>query len=114
MSVDVIDHTRVVLRSAPSGLTGSSLSAITVTQVTQGLTGPSGGGTTPGTGDSNYVHNQSVASATWTINHGLGKFPAVSVVDSAGDQIEGDVRYINVNQVVITFSAMFTGRAFIN
>lgn len=113
MSVAQIDRTQVVLRSGSVGVGGASVAMIEVTQVTQGLTGPSGG-STPGTGDSNYVHPQSSPSALWTVNHGLGKFPSVSVVDSANDEVEGSVRHISVNQLTITFSAPFSGRAFIN
>lgn len=95
------------------GLSGSSVASIEVTQVTQGLTGADGGAS-PGTGDSSHVHNQSVPSAEWTVDHNLGKWPSVSVVDSANDLVEGEVKYINPNRVILNFSAPFTGRAFIN
>ena len=36
---------------------------------------------------STYVHEQSVASATWTAVHNLGSFPSVTVVDSAGTEV---------------------------
>ena len=59
-----------------------------------------------------YIHNQSSASSTWTITHNLGFFPAVSVVDSGGSVVEGDVSYISVNQVSIAFSSSFGGKAY--
>ena len=59
-----------------------------------------------------YIHTQSVSSSTWTITHGLGFFPAVSVIDSGGNTVIGDVSYISVNQVSITFSAAFGGKAY--
>lgn len=59
-----------------------------------------------------YVHIQSVASPTWTVTHNLGFFPAVSVIDSGGSVVEGDVSYISVNQVSIAFSSSFGGKAY--
>lgn len=64
--------------------------------------------------DAFYTFNQGSPAATWTITHGLNKFPSVSVVDSAGDQVEGDIEYINSNQVVAKFSAPFAGKAYLN
>jgi hypothetical protein len=61
-----------------------------------------------------YVHTQTVAAAVWTIVHNLGKYPSVSIVDSANDEVIGEVRYTNTNQVVVTFSAAFSGKAFLN
>lgn len=59
-----------------------------------------------------YVHNQSVSASTWTISHNLGFFPSVSVVDSGGNMVIGDVLYITENQVSISFSAAFGGKAY--
>lgn len=64
--------------------------------------------------DLSYLHTQNTAASTWTINHNLGKYPSVTVVDSAGDQVEGDVNYPGLNQATVTFSAPFSGRAFLN
>lgn len=73
-----------------------------------------GGGSGSGSGDKNYMHYQSDASDEWTIVHNLGKFPSVTVIDSANRQIEGEVNYISLNEVRITFSASFSGRASLN
>jgi len=59
-----------------------------------------------------YVHTQSVSASTWTVTHNLGFFPAVSVIDSGGSVVEGDVSYISVNQVSIAFSSSFGGKAY--
>ncbi len=59
-------------------------------------------------------HVQSVASNTWTVNHSLEKFPSVSIVDSAGDTVEGSVKHINSNTLTIMFSAAFAGKAYLN
>ena len=64
--------------------------------------------------DLNFTYNQSPASAVWTINHNLNKFPNYTVIDSSGDEVEGDVTYINNNQLTLTFSAAFSGTAYLN
>jgi hypothetical protein len=61
-----------------------------------------------------YVHNQSISSATWTISHNMGFFPSVSVVDNGGNVVVGDVLYISENQVSISFSASFGGKAYLS
>jgi hypothetical protein len=65
-------------------------------------------------GDLSYTHNQLVPAATWTINHNLGKKPAVSVTDSAGSEVVGDVTYLDLNTVVVSFAAAFAGTSFLN
>lgn len=58
--------------------------------------------------------NQNTSSALWTIAHNLGKFPSVTVFDSAGSQMEGDVKQINNDELTITFGAAFAGVAYLN
>ena len=65
-------------------------------------------------GDKTYNHVQSVAASIWTINHNLGKFPSVTVVDSGGTQIEGDVVYDDPDNVTVSFSSPFGGKAHLN
>lgn len=64
--------------------------------------------------DANYVHNQIAASMTWTINHNLNKYPSVVIVDTAGTLVIGEVNYTSLNQVVVTFTALFSGQAYCN
>lgn len=71
------------------------------------------GDTIPGS-STGYVHFQLAASNTWVIDHPLDKFPSVSVVDSAGTAWHGEVRYVSRGQIILTFSAGFSGRAFLN
>jgi hypothetical protein len=61
-----------------------------------------------------YVFTQSTPATVWTINHDLNKFPSVSIVDSANDEVIGEVRYASATQIIITFSAAFSGKAFLN
>lgn len=64
--------------------------------------------------DQTYTHTQSVASATWTITHNLNKRPSVTVVDSGGTVVIGDVQYIDDNTIIITFIGAFSGAAYLN
>lgn len=67
-----------------------------------------------------YVHNQSLASTTWTINHNLGKFPAVSIKFSSSDQVYTNVgafagvTYTNENSITINLAAAESGYAYLN
>ena len=61
-----------------------------------------------GEGDKNFTLPFSAAS-TVDVAHNLGKYPAVSVFDSAGDQCEGAVDYTDLNNLTVSFSAPFSG-----
>ena len=64
--------------------------------------------------DKYYAHDQSVASAAWAITHNLNKYPAVTITDSAGDQVEGEVHYDSLNALTVKFSAPFSGKTYLN
>lgn len=64
--------------------------------------------------DANYIHKQTEASNEWVIVHNLNKYPAVSIIDSAGDEVEGNVHYDSINQITITFIGAFKGTATLN
>lgn len=64
--------------------------------------------------DLNYVHNQIASSDTWTITHGLNKYPSVSIVDTGGNVVVGEVKYDSLTQVTVTFSSAFSGKAYLN
>jgi len=67
-----------------------------------------------GVGDKNFVFNQAVASATWTVQHNLDKFPSCTMVLSTGQQGYGDVTFIDENNLTITFASAESGKAYIN
>jgi len=60
-----------------------------------------------------YTHIQDVAAATWTIHHGLGRYPQVTVVDSAGSVVIGDITYPDTDTVIAKFGGAFAGRAYL-
>jgi len=67
-----------------------------------------------GAQDKDHRHNQTSASSTWVINHNLNKYPSVTAFDSAGSQAIGSVVFNSKNQLTITFSASFSGTAYVN
>jgi hypothetical protein len=62
---------------------------------------------------SRFVFNQQSPSDTWTIDHTLGGFPSVSIVDSADTVVFGMITYINESRIILTFSAPFSGKAYL-
>lgn len=63
--------------------------------------------------DKNYYQvftNQSSVTAT----HNLGKYPSVTVFNSAGDEVVGAVNYLSINVLTVTFSSSFTGIVTLN
>lgn len=61
-----------------------------------------------------YTHDQQVPAQVWTIVHNLGRKPSVTVVDSADNTVVGDVAYTSSNQITVTFTAAFAGKAYLN
>jgi len=61
-----------------------------------------------------FTFNQVVASTIWVINHNLGKFPSITVIDTAGTVVTGEYTYTDNNNVTLTFSAGFAGKAYLN
>ena len=61
-----------------------------------------------------HIFDQAVSSNIWKINHNLGRYPSVTVVDSAGTEVIGDVQYIDTNNIIIEFTSEFSGKAYLN
>ena len=115
--------TDVVTVSAPGkpGPAGS-ISSLAVGTVTTGPASASVTGTAanpvinlvlpPG---GSYKHTQGTPSTSWTIDHNLGYEPGgVSVVDSSGTIVTGTITYASVNQIVVSFTSAFGGKAYIS
>lgn len=58
-----------------------------------------------------YRHLQNAPLTTWTINHNLNFYPNVTVFNSAGSQVEGNVTHIDETSLTITFSSTVSGKA---
>lgn len=80
----------------------------------QGDPGPQGNPGPPGPAGGTYTHTQGTAAAVWSITHNLGFFPNVTVLDSAGTEVEGDVAYVDANNLTVTFTAAFGGVAYLS
>jgi len=61
-----------------------------------------------------FIFTQGVAATTWNIQHNLGKFPSVSVINNNNVVINGEVIYIDNNNIQLNFSAGFSGKAYLN
>ena len=70
--------------------------------------------TLPSQGTPTFIFTQGVAATTWDITHNLGKFPSVSVVNNNDIVINGEVTYVDNNNVQLNFSAGFSGKAYLN
>ena len=65
-------------------------------------------------GSQTFVFEQGIPSDIWTINHNLGKFPSITVVDTGETVITGEYTYIDNNNVRLDFSVAFPGKAYLN
>ena len=61
-----------------------------------------------------FIFDQVAASTTWNIQHNLGKFPSITVIDTANTVVTGEYTYIDNNNVQLNFSAAFAGKAYLN
>ena len=64
--------------------------------------------------DKHYTHDQGMPSQVWTINHGLNKYPTAAAVDTAQTVVMGQIDYVDLNNITITFNASFSGEAYLN
>lgn len=64
--------------------------------------------------DKNFTFTQATASAIWNVVHNLGKYPSVSILDTAGTEIGGEVENVSINEINIKFNAPFSGVATLN
>lgn len=104
VSMDTRHQTHVQVKGVPG-----------CTVVKSAITGPSGApGPAGRDGDKSYVQEFAVASNTWVINHNLNKYPAITIMDSAGTVCEGDTQHLTLNQAIVTFTYPFSGRAVCN
>lgn len=76
----------------------------------QGEPGPQG---PPGPSTAAYVHHQDVPSLIWSIPHTLNTFPAVTVVDSAGNEWHPEIRYVSSSLIEIVWGFASGGKAYL-
>lgn len=73
----------------------------------------------PGTSDGVPAETQTFvwvapsASTTWSIIHNLGRYPSVTLVDSAHSVMLADITYDNINTVTVEFAYATAGSAYL-
>ena len=67
-----------------------------------------------GTNDANFVFTLNGSASQYVITHNLAKFPVVSIVDANNIEVVAAITYNSINQCTLTFSSVFTGKAFFN
>ena len=61
-----------------------------------------------------FIFDQGVPATTWNITHNLGKFPSITVIDTGNTVVTGEYNYTSNTNVILTFSAAFAGKAYLN
>ena len=64
--------------------------------------------------DKTFEYQQVTPATTWNITHNLAKFPSITVIDTGDTVVTGQYTYIDNNNVTLTFSAAFAGKAYLN
>jgi len=67
-----------------------------------------------GQNDANFVYTLDGSANQYVINHNLNKYPSVTIVDGNDIEVYAAVVFNSLNQVTLTFSSNFTGKAFFN
>jgi len=60
------------------------------------------------------VFTQDVPSSLWLIQHNLGMFPNVTVVDTLEREVETDINYIDENNLTSGSANPATGKAYLS
>lgn len=61
-----------------------------------------------------FIHDQVKSLNEWTVEHHLDKYPAVTVVDSSGNVVIGNIRYLTKDILTLSFTSEFSGQAYLN
>lgn len=76
-----------------------------------GAAGADGESAAAGSPGASYVHTQSVASTTWTINHNLGFRPSIELLTVGGVEFQADVVHVSENQALVYLVVATAGSA---
>lgn len=105
VNITSVENTVVVTENSKTTVVAVPQSTA-ISTIVVGVQGPQGP-----VGVFAYVHTQSAPSATWTVNHNLGYRPAVEILDSGSQEIDGEVSHPTINQTVITLNPASAGIA---
>jgi hypothetical protein len=86
---------------------------LTIRQGLPGPPGPQGEQGEPGVDAQplGFDFLQSNPATTWIITHNLGKYPVPAVTDSADTILHPQIRYIDMNELEVTFVGATAGKA---
>ena len=86
--------------------------ALTVQQDTYSITVASPGSQgINGTQGGSFTFTQTSPASSWTVVHGLGRYPNISYIDDLGFVWLGDVEHLDLNTAVLVFPSPRTGKA---
>lgn len=60
-----------------------------------------------------FEFEQASPAEVWKINHKLARFPQVTIVDSSGRVVSGEVKYVDNMNVEVYFNGGFSGKAYL-
>lgn len=61
-----------------------------------------------------FTFTELIPTSTWNINHNMHRHPSIVIVDSSGNQFYGDIKFIDIDNLSITFGSGLTGTAYLN
>lgn len=61
-----------------------------------------------------FIHDQIASDSRWVVEHDLDKYPSVTIVDTAGTVIVGQINYISKSEIELIFTSAFSGKAYLN
>lgn len=61
-----------------------------------------------------FVFEQAQASDIWEIQHNLGRYPSVEIVDTAGNKFFPAVKWVDENNIIVTMNGATKGKAYLN
>lgn len=61
-----------------------------------------------------HIHVQAVPALEWNIIHELNCYPSATIVDATKTEVIGNIEYIDLNTLKVSFSAAFSGEAYLN
>lgn len=65
-------------------------------------------------GDKHFAYEWRIPTTEVTISHNLDKRPSVTVIDTSGNELIGDIKYDDENNLTLSFSAPVRGTAYLN
>lgn len=97
--------------AVPSNISNMAIVSVVSLRGAQGVAGPPG--PVGGPGGKNLTFTQNIPSEYWAVNHNFGYHPSVTTIDPSGKIIEGDVTYLDLDNLEIYFSEPLIGSAYL-